>query len=156
LSIFEAHQHDGRVILPLLKTISLLIDRVSINQLTNDASFLSCLCSLLQAEEEGCKDIQRLTAIINVALGSLGPTAETEKGPLSLVCKMLMHPFPRIRRIAAENLYIRLLEKTELDSNHPALNLLLVNPWDGDEPEARVKEMGTEIAVALSIDSPIG
>jgi hypothetical protein len=66
---------------------------------------------------------------------------------------MLMHSFPRIRRIAAENLYIRLLENPERDPEHPALSLLLSNPWDGDEPEAKVKEMAMEVAQALEVES---
>jgi hypothetical protein len=66
---------------------------------------------------------------------------------------MLMHPFPRVRRIAAENLYVRLLENPDLDEKHPALALLLINPWDGDASEARVKEMAKEVAEALEVGS---
>ena len=66
---------------------------------------------------------------------------------------MLMHPFPRVRRIAAENFYIRLIEDPEMDSTDPALALLLTNPWDGDEPEPKVREMAMEVAKALGVDS---
>jgi hypothetical protein len=153
LTLFEKHKHEGRVTQPLLKTIALLMDRVCIDRLTSDPSFLSSLCKHLREEEKGCKDVHRLTSIVNVSLGLLGPTSETEKEPLAFVCTMLMHRFPRVRRIAAENLYVRLLEKPDLDSENPALNLLLTNPWDGDEPEMKVKEMAMEVAIALDVQS---
>lgn len=65
---------------------------------------------------------------------------------------MLGHPFPRVRRIAAENLYVRLLENPSFDEKHPALNLLLSNPWDGDESQDRVQKMVEEVVDALGID----
>ena len=64
---------------------------------------------------------------------------------------MLRHPFPRIRRIAAENLYVRLLEDPEVDEIHPVLTLLLNNPWDGDESQAKVMEMAVAVATALDV-----
>ena len=68
---------------------------------------------------------------------------------------MLLHPFPRVRRIAAENLYIRLLENPDLEDSHPALALLLSNPWDGDESDAAVKAMAAEVATELGVASLI-
>ena len=153
LAIFKKNQHNGRVILPLLKTITLLMNRVCIDQLINDTLFSATLSSRLREEEADCKDVHRLTAIVNVSLGLLGSTNKTQKDSLAFVCKMLMHPFPRVRRIAAENFYIRLIEDPERDSNDPALALLLTNPWDGDEPDSKVREMAMEVAKALGVDS---
>ena len=175
LKIFEKHQHEGRVVLPLLKTIALLMERVAIDQLISDAAFVSSLCSLLREEEKGCKDVHRLTSIVSVTLGLLGTSREMEKvkihmncrgfvslvplivshllqEPLTFACAMLMHPFPRVRRIAAENLYVRLLESPDLDGDNPALELLLTNPWDSDQSPFNVKKMASEVASALGVD----
>lgn len=65
---------------------------------------------------------------------------------------MLMHPFPRVRRITAENLYVRLLESLEGES--PALDLLLTNPWDSDQSQIDVNKMALEVARALGVELP--
>ena len=61
-----------------------------------------------------------------------------------------MHPFPRVRRIAAENLYIRLLENPETDDEHPALSLLLEHQWDEGAAE-KVQNAAREVAEALHV-----
>ena len=129
------------------------MNRVCIDQLINDSFFSSSLSMLLREEEKQCKDVHRLTAIVNVALGLLGITNESQKEPTAFVCKLLMHPFPRVRRITAENLYVRLLENPDMDSEHPVLTLLLSNPWDADETDTKVKEMATDVATSLGVES---
>jgi hypothetical protein len=66
------------VVLPLLKTITLLMNRMCVDSLVQNGSFSSSLLSLLQKEEIECKDVHRLTAIINVSLG-LMTASESEK-----------------------------------------------------------------------------
>lgn len=79
LDIFEQHQHDGRVVLPLLKSIRLLMDRLCIDVLIRDESFSSSLLRLLGQEESLCKDVHRLTALIDVSLGLLNGDNPGEK-----------------------------------------------------------------------------
>lgn len=79
MNLFEKHKHDGRVILPLLKSLALLMNRLCIEHLTHDASFSSSLLNHLVDEESTCKDVHRLAAIIDVALGLLGTAATCQK-----------------------------------------------------------------------------
>jgi hypothetical protein len=74
LTLFEKHQYEGRVILPLLKTIDLLISRVCIDELIQDVDFSRSLLQHLEEEEKECKDVHRLFAIVNVSLGLLRGT----------------------------------------------------------------------------------
>jgi hypothetical protein len=74
LALFQKHQREGRVVLPLLKTIDLLISRVCIDELIQDVDFSRSLLQHLEEEEKECKDIHRLFAIINVSLGLLRGT----------------------------------------------------------------------------------
>ena len=92
LTLFAEHQHEGRVVLPLLKTITLLMERMAIDQLTDDAAFRSALCKLLREEEKGCNDIHRLTSIVTVTLGLLGTGDEIEKVKIDMHRKGI-HPF---------------------------------------------------------------
>ena len=62
-----------------------------------------------------------------------------------------MHPFPRVRRLAAENFYVNLLEQPWIQDDHPAISLLLGNAWDGDVSEVDIKRMAADVADALEI-----
>ena len=57
LMLFKKHQREGRVILPLLKTIDLLISRLCIDELIQDADFSRSLLQHLEEEEKECKDV---------------------------------------------------------------------------------------------------
>jgi len=133
----------------------------------------------LKEEESNCNDVHRLTAIIHVTLGLVGAdnniqmvrtlcNASVSLGmgirvltPLSyllafqellaFLCKLLMHPFPRVRRITAENFYVKLGEQAELNEDHPALKLLLTSPWDGPDSEMDVTQMAMKVASALDV-----
>jgi len=72
--------------------------------------------------------------------------------PITFICTMLMHPFPRVRRITAENLYVRLLETPDLDGKNPALDLLLTNPWDSDQSPKNIHKMASEVASTLGVE----
>lgn len=74
------------------------------------------------------------------------------------MCGVLAHRFPRVRRYAAENLYVCLLENpTSFEGDNAnidqALELLLNHPWDGDLDESNVKTMATEVAEKLGVAS---
>ena len=62
-----------------------------------------------------------------------------------------MHPFPRVRRLAAENFYVKLLEQPWIQDDHPAISLLLGNAWDGDVSDTEIQRMAADVAEALDI-----
>ena len=70
--------------------------------------------------------------------------------PIALVCHLLMHPFPRVRRIAAESLYVKLQEDPNFDVQNPVLNLLLNSQWDADYPPSQIDEMASAVSTALN------
>jgi hypothetical protein len=61
-----------------------------------------------------------------------------------------MHPFPRVRRIAAENLYVKLVEQPATTGSHPALDLLLNSPWDSTDTVVATK-MAMDVASSLEV-----
>jgi Tubulin folding cofactor D C terminal len=132
--LFEKHQHDGRVTLPLLKTIDLLLNRLCLDSLIGTVSFTIALLRNLREEAKGCTDTQRLLAILNVSCDLIGPETRNGGGFVLFVCDFLRHPFPRVRCIAAEKLYIRLLESNvAIDETHPVVGLLLHHSWESDD-----------------------
>jgi hypothetical protein len=177
LLLFREHQHDGRVVLPLLKTFEFLMNRMCMDSLFQSDTFSSALLRCLQEEVRSCSDVHRLTSIINVSLGLVTDSKSRRvmscvrivllvcylltdltilflffaQKPLALVCRMLMHSFPRVRRIAAESLYVKLLEDPVLDAQDPVFGLLLESLWDADQPASKVKEMAMAVATSLNV-----
>jgi len=132
LGIFDKHKYVGRVILPLLKTIDILMNRRCIEQLIRKYSFSLSLLGKLRVESKGCTDMKRLTAILNVATGLIISIVES-KEIVAFVCDFLVHEFPRIRSLAAEKLYVRLLETDpDLGENHAGVQILLSHNWESD------------------------
>lgn len=104
------------------------MNRGCIEQLIKKKSFALSLLEKLVMVLKGCKDIRRLTAILNVATGLLDSVSES-KEILKFICGFLLHDFPRIRSFAAEKLYVRLLETDpelagggELSNNNGDIN----------------------------------
>lgn len=63
-----------------------------------------------------------------------------------------MHSYPRIRRITAEQLYIKLVEQGGMNDRHQvAVDLLLNSPWDGDDSTADISSLALQVASALGV-----
>jgi len=132
LDLFKKHQHDGRIVLPLLRTLDMLMNRRCLGGLVNERSFRASLLERLWKESNSCKDIKCLVAIVSVSTGLIS-YAKTNKEALALVCNFLDHKFPCIRSLAAEKLYVHLLETDlELKKEHAAIRILLKNNWEMD------------------------
>lgn len=130
----------------------MLIDRGLMESLIQRESFSSMLLEKLRVEAK-TSHVARIAAILNVATCLVNPEA-SRKVATAFVCEQLMHDFPRIRRLAAEKLYTRLLE-IGLDENHPGVCLLLNHPWEangGDAcPSQDFQFVASEISKALSV-----
>ena len=70
---------------------------------------------------------------------------------LLLICQMLGHRFPRVRRFTADHLYVRLLEETDVVCNHLAIELLLEAPWDADMNVDETQELSGRFAESIGI-----
>ena len=96
---------------------------------------------------------------MDVALGLVRqPNGQKQDDALAFACSQLIHRFPRVRRYAAEHIYVRLLEEVDLlvDSGSDfAIDSMLEFPWDGDKTSAaQCREMAEQIADAVGITLP--
>ena len=140
LRLFREHHRKGRVILPLLKTLEKLFNRGLMDALLTltDMKFASSLLGCIRAETRGCGDIHRLLSAVGVALGLLSQLNEMGQNCdiLMFVMEMLDHEFPRVRKYAADNLYVRLLEEPSVlpkqDNIDDVFDLLLMGQWQSD------------------------
>ena len=118
------HRVDVRMVVPALRTLEALLSCGSLDEAEGGSSSSSSSSSA--AEEEGSswaaalvalvrkrllsgkEDVPRVLATTAVMLGLLGFPAAKEAA-LATVLDVLAHPFPLLRRSAAEKLYVKLL-----------------------------------------------
>lgn len=171
LALFIRHRRDGRVILPLLKTLDVLLSHGTLDSMiigkedgVNGTNFPSELMSQLRMECKGCTDVQRLVASVSVAVGLLvsDQACVVQQDVLPFLMTMLAHRYPRVRRWTAEQLYVRLLEDgsvvsiyTEQDTSNSldhAMQLLLEVTWDDDlDPPGNVRGSRNRVADLMGI-----
>ena len=77
ITLFSLHSKDGRVIVPLLKTIEQLLSQSCLNPLlSNESNFASDISSKLKIEIYQCTDVQRIFGIVGVLVGLLSARDE--------------------------------------------------------------------------------
>ena len=86
LGLFRAHSREGRVIVPLLKSIDLLLSHQCLDELLlkDEGAFKESLLSHLMIEAKNCSDVHRLFACVDVSLG-LVVFSDTGKARVSLL-----------------------------------------------------------------------
>jgi tubulin-specific chaperone D len=154
LDLYEKHKGEGRVTLPLSKTIDLLMNRRCMEPLILNQSFALLLLSKLREDIRMCIDIPRLHATLNVSTGLIRSVKQSPEA-IAFVCSLLMHQFPRIRSLAAEKLYVRVQETDpDLNDDHKAMTMLLHHSWEvqgrGDE---KCKDAAREVSEAFHINN---
>jgi hypothetical protein len=155
LGLLGKHKGDGRVILPLLKTMDTLMNRMCIDRLIKDKKYASSLISNLQEERKGCADVPRLHAILNVGTGLILSLKDSPEAT-GFVCEFLTHEYPRIRSLAAEKLYVRLQETDpDLDEQHNAIRLLLYHSWEVEDCTGSQGHSGMALQVSQELKSII-
>ena len=157
LDLFVKHRGEGRVVVPLLKTIDTLMNRLCIDRLLSDEQFISSLIGKLRQERQGCTNIPLLSAILTVATGLISSVKNSPEA-IAFVCEFLVHDFPHIRSLAAEKLYVRLQETDpDLNDNNNAINLLLYHAWETDTKGAEgcitIASQVTQELVLTSVDA---
>jgi len=160
ITLFEKHQKNGRVIIPLLKTFDKILSRGCFDDLFADKNdtFVKGLITCLKKEAFNCKDVHRLIMIISLSIGLLH-----EKNSLPVqdeiwrfIMKLLTHRYPKIRRLTSENLYVKLLEDTSYLSQDvdvdSVVSLLSTVMWDQDlDHPYNVRESRNVLAKLLGI-----
>ena len=87
---------------------------------------------------KGCKDIRKLFEVVDVLVGLLPFNQPTRSMALDCFIKLLANPYPKVRQLAAEQLYMGLIThekalQTIPEANHaPFLELISSTVWETD------------------------
>jgi len=161
IRLFDKHTKEGRVILPLLKTLDKLLSHGCLDFLLNEPKidFPGKILACIKLEASNCTDMKRLFAIVPVAIGMLHSTDKelVHDKILPFLMRFLAHRYPRIRRWTGEQFYVKLIEDGSVVPNfanvEAAINLLSQVTWDQDLGRpGNVRESRNQVAELLGIE----
>lgn len=157
ISLLTEFRGNGRVVLPALKTATLLLSNRCLDEIMQaDEPFSASMIAKIIDAERGCSDIHRLKALISVAVELLNASSsemkQVREQALAFLCRMLAHRFPRVRSYAAEQLYVVLINQAELlGAGDIPLEVILTTPWGSDGLDA--EPIVAKIANNLALDN---
>uniref|UniRef100_A0A1D1Z903 Tubulin-specific chaperone D n=1 Tax=Anthurium amnicola TaxID=1678845 RepID=A0A1D1Z903_9ARAE len=141
LWILQHYQKCERVIIPTLKTIEILFSKnIFLNMKGQLQAFVDGLMDSLAVELKASKDFSKLSAGLSI-LGYVSSLSEPiNSKAFSQLISFLGHRYPKIRKSAADQLYLVLLQNGNLveeDKLGAALETLTETCWEGDLEEAK-------------------
>ncbi|KAJ1294898.1 hypothetical protein BS78_01G181200 [Paspalum vaginatum] len=140
LWVLQHYQKCDRVITPTLKTIEALFSRKVFLNKEGYSEFYSGLVDSVGSELKGSKDFTKLCAGLSI-LGYISSQSDgTCSKAFSQLLTFLGHRYPKIRKAAADQVYLVLLQNDGLipsDNTDKAQELLAETCWEGDVEEAR-------------------
>uniref|UniRef100_A0A0D9XLC9 Uncharacterized protein n=1 Tax=Leersia perrieri TaxID=77586 RepID=A0A0D9XLC9_9ORYZ len=141
LWVIERYQKCDRVITPTLKTVeTLLSKKVFLGE--GHGEFYSGLIKSLGPELKGSKDFAKLSAGLSI-LGYISSQLDASSSKaFSQLLTFLGHRYPKIRKAAADQVYLVLLQNDSLisaENMDKAQEVLAETCWEGDVEEARRK-----------------
>ncbi|CAG8506383.1 18612_t:CDS:10 [Dentiscutata erythropus] len=143
LNIFRHNEKQDRISIPLLEVLDLLLESGTLQKIDpNSFSFMD-LFECVKKEISGTRDIRKLTACGTVRNRSLYQ-----------LLSLLVHSFPKIRRLTADQLYLTLAGSVE-DESEEILKIedILVNT-DWDSPVPQLKELRNQLYPLLGLKLP--
>ncbi|KAL6642849.1 hypothetical protein ACP70R_021030 [Stipagrostis hirtigluma subsp. patula] len=142
LWVLQRYQKCDRVVTPTLKTIEALFSKKVFLNEEGYSEFYSGLVDLVGSELKGSKDFTKLCAGLSI-LGYISSQLDGAcTKAFSQLLTFLGHRYPKIRKAAADQVYLVLLQNNDLISEEnmdKAQEVLAETCWEGDVEEARRK-----------------
>ncbi|KAI3449108.1 hypothetical protein Pfo_005773 [Paulownia fortunei] len=145
LWVLKKYRRCDRVIIPTLKTIEILFSRkLLLNMEAQTPVFCAGVLDSLATELRGTKDFSKLNAGIAI-LGYIASISEPiNTRAFSHLLTFLGYRYPKIRKSAAEQVYLVLLENGDLmaeDKLNEATEIITETCWEGDVEEAKKRRL---------------
>ena len=168
-SLFTLHAGDDRVVLPLMKTVELVLESEVLDFLSAEGveaergrpNLGVDLMARLNKELSRSTNVVKLFTGLNCALTLLHMSDPVRYSAMQLVLELLGHRYPRVRKHAAEQFYTRLLVDERLvapDVYDLVLELLSQTVWDADVVTVRQERdaIAAAVEVTLTKEQTIG
>ncbi|RUS22812.1 hypothetical protein BC937DRAFT_86672 [Endogone sp. FLAS-F59071] len=156
VSMFTPFFKQDRVTIPLLEVTGLLFETGTLNNIEDETIFLKML-ELVKKEGLNTRDIRKLVATIRLLAGFAGLTGTKARvRALQQLLIYLVHPFPRIRVAAADQLYLYLStldDEVMNDGTMQAEEIVMATKWIS--PVEELKPIRNSLYPLLSIPPPV-
>lgn len=144
LEIFRCYPKIDRITIPTLKTIEILFTKGIFLYLEEcEQSFGLGILESLRIELKGSKDVTKLLTGIDVLAYLSSMQEPTRSQALSQFFSFLGHPYPKVRKACADQVYLFLLQNGEQFLGDNTLNevieLIGETCWDGPIEEAKIQ-----------------
>ncbi|KAJ4774444.1 Tubulin-specific chaperone D [Rhynchospora pubera] len=144
--LLQQHKKCDRVIVPAYKTIDVLLSkRFFLNMERETVEFFTALLDSLSIELKASQDFTKLSTGLSILECISSHTAETNLRAFSSLSFFLGHRYPKMRKIAADKVYVVLEERGEIickdSGKEKAIELVLETSWDGDLEVAKNKRL---------------
>lgn len=148
LWVLQNYQKCNRVIMPTMKTIEILLSRkVFLNMEGHTLDFCTRVVDSLAVELKGAKDFSKLYTGISILGYVASLTEPINCHALAQLVYFLGHRYPKIRKSAADQVYLVILQNTsgglmDEEKAEKCLEILAETSWDGsleDSKESRLQ-----------------
>ncbi|CAI2185042.1 19151_t:CDS:2, partial [Funneliformis geosporum] len=154
LDIAQHFQKHDRIIIPLLEVVDLLFEAGTLQKINNEKEFLE-LFECVKKEVTKCKDIRKLTACMKVFCGMSSLSGTVRNKALYHLLNLLVHPFPKIRRSTADQLYLTLSGSVEEETEESLEIEEILTNTDWNESVSKLKEIRNRLYPLLDIKPPV-
>ncbi|KAG0236252.1 hypothetical protein BGW41_000513 [Actinomortierella wolfii] len=105
MKIVERYEGQDRVVVPLLEVLNMLLEAGVLLLMEDDYDFAP-MVKFVRRQTIKCKDVRKLSAAINVFCGMCGLGGRFKRAILLELLRLLVHPFPKIRKTTADAMYL--------------------------------------------------
>ncbi|CAG8754985.1 3398_t:CDS:10 [Cetraspora pellucida] len=138
LNIFRHNKKQDRITIPLLEVLDLLLESGTLQKINSDFF----------------RHIRKITACMRILCGMTSLSGTVRNRSLYQLLSLLVHPFPKVRRSTADQLYLTLTGSIEDESEEMStIEDILVNT-DWDSPVPQLKELRNQLYPLLGLKQP--
>ncbi|CAB1111562.1 unnamed protein product [Ectocarpus sp. CCAP 1310/34] len=156
VGMFGDAKGNPRIVVPLLKTLELLLSNECFDSLpAEEHPFAELLLVAVVAEMKGCRNVGKICLGASVLVCMLNYSDPVRPKALRNSVLFLGHRFPNVRKTVAEAMYLKLLANEDVVDEavyEEALDILTCTAWDGDLQTA--KDARSALAQLLGVSVP--
>ncbi|KAF9354091.1 hypothetical protein BGX26_008096 [Mortierella sp. AD094] len=153
MNIVEKYEGQDRVIVPLLEVLDMLFESGSMLMMEGEYDFAP-MVRFVRRQTVKCKDTRKLSACIRTYCGLCALGGKIKNAILLELLRMLVHPFPKIRRTTADSMYLMLNGSVEEPTpESEKVGEILVNS-DWNQSVAQLKPLRDQLYPLLGLEKP--
>ncbi|KAF9436861.1 hypothetical protein BGZ76_002746 [Entomortierella beljakovae] len=153
MKIVEEYEGQDRVIVPLLEVLDMLFESGSMLMMEGEYDFAPMVL-FVRRQTVRCKDTRKLIACIKTYCGLCGLGGKIKKAILLELLRLLVHPFPKIRRATADSMYLMLNSSADepTPESEKVGELLMNSDWN--QTIAQLTPIRDQLYPLLDLEKP--